>query len=302
MKKHENESERVGGGDFGDMTNQQWLETATAFLRESGLDRGQAHLHARLLLDGATRTRFAHLLAPEAVLEARSAQRLQSWLTDAAKGRPIPYILGKAPFWGLDWEVDEHVLIPRPETELLVETVLELLSPRSAETGVQVADLGTGSGIIVVCLKRARPDLRLLALDISPDALALAARNAARHGAPIEWLRGEGDWIAPLRPFGAFAALVSNPPYIAAAEIERLEPGVRDFEPRAALDGGADGLDPYRAIAREGRSVLAAGGFVALEIGAGQFGEISAIFRAQGWQVEAPRLDLAGTERVLVAR
>ncbi len=285
------------------MTNQQWLESATQTLQSAqDLSRAEAHLHARLLLDGATETRFCHLLAPEEILEAATLEKLQPWLADAARGRPIPYILGKAPFWGREWEVDERVLIPRPETELLVETALQLLEDSGAGRGARVADLGTGSGIIAVSLKRARSDLAVYALDISPGALEIAARNAASHSAKVEFLRGDGEWIAPLRELAPFAAIVSNPPYIAAAEIEELEVGVRDFEPRLALDGGADGLHPYRDIAANGRKVLGGGGFVALEIGDRQFEDIRAIFAANGWQVEAPRLDLADVERVLVAR
>lgn len=280
------------------MTNGEWLESATQFLSNSSeVARQEAHLHARLLLDGATGLRFCHLIAPEARLEAERLQKLQGWLLDAARGRPIPFILGQAAFFGLEWEVDERVLIPRPETELLVETTLEL-----AHGEAKIADLGTGSGIIAVSLQKTRPDLEVVALDVSPGALEIAARNAKLHGAEIKFVRGNGAWIAPIQEFAPFDAIVSNPPYIAQAEIAKLEVGVREFEPRLALDGGEDGLDPYREIARNAPVVMARGGFVALEMGAGQFESIRAIFEQSGWQVEAARRDLAGIERVLVAR
>jgi len=281
------------------MTNQRWLEISTQFLMENGhLTRSQAHLQARLLLDGATGTRFSHLTAPQTSLEPPTQEKLQDWLADAARGRPIPYILGKAPFWGRKWAVDERVLIPRPETELLVETSLEMLSG----AGAKVADLGTGSGIIALSLKLERPDLEVVAVDISEGALEIARRNAELHGVQVHFVRGQSDWLAPLKLFAPFDAIVSNPPYIAAAEIGRLEIGVRDFEPKLALDGGKDGLDPYRAIAQDAASMLRFDGFVAVELGAGQFERIRAIFLENGWKVEAARRDLAGIERVLVAR
>ncbi|PQV63157.1 [protein release factor]-glutamine N5-methyltransferase [Abditibacterium utsteinense] len=290
------------------MTHQKFLEMATQFLlQRTSLERVEARTQARLLLDAATGTRYSHLIAPEAILEAPKLQKLQLWLSDAARGRPIPYILGRAPFFGLQWQVDEHVLIPRPETELLVETVLQKMksqsespAPRIAEP--RIADLGTGSGIIAVSLQKNRPDATVYALDISAGALEIAARNAHEHGAAVHFLQGQGDWLCPLHPFAPFDAIVSNPPYIAAGEIEGLEIGVRDFEPRLALDGGADGLNPFREIAVGAAPLLTKNGFVALELGAGQFASIRAIFETNGWQVEAPRRDLAGIERVMVAQ
>ncbi len=282
------------------MTNQKWLGDAIKTLEKGEIGRLEAHLSARLLLDGATGLRYSHLVAPDAALEFERLAKLQQWLEDASKGRPIPYILGKAPFWGRDFAVDEHVLIPRPETELLVETTLELLGDVSR--GARVADLGTGSGIIAVSLKLERPDLAVFATDISGGALEIAARNADSHGAKVEFLRGTGDWLAPLKEFAPFGAVVSNPPYIAEREIEKLAVGVRDFEPLLALNGGADGLEPYRALAKGAARLLEASGFVAVELGMGQFAAIRAIFESNGWDVAAARRDLAGIERVLVAR
>ncbi len=263
--------------------------------------RLEARSQARLLLDGATQTRYSHLVAPDHVLEPGMFQRLQLWLGEAARGRPIPYILNRAPFFGLHWEVDERVLIPRPETELLVETTLQLLS-NAPTNAPKIADLGTGSGIIAVTLQKNRPDSAVFALDISAGALQIARRNAETHGVSLHFLQGEGDWLTPLQPFAPFDAIVSNPPYIPAREIESLEIGVREFEPRGALDGGEDGLDPYREIARGAASYLSETGFVALEIGATQFESIRGIFETRGWTTEAPRRDLVGIERVLVAR
>lgn len=289
------------------MTNQAWLETAIQTLMaekvgRSEVGRSEAHLSARLLLDGATGLRYSHLIAPDEILEFERMRKLQQELEDASRGRPIPYILGKAPFWGRDFGVDERVLIPRPETELLVETTLELLGDGLKSRGAKVADLGTGSGVIAVSLKLERPDLEVFGMDISGGALEVAARNAAKHGVKVGFLRGTGDWLAPLEGLALLRAIVSNPPYIAAAEIEKLEVGVRDFEPRLALNGGEDGLEPYREMAKGAAELLEEAGFVAVELGMGQFEAIRAIFEAQGWQVETARRDLAGIERVLVAR
>ncbi|HEX9998237.1 MAG TPA: peptide chain release factor N(5)-glutamine methyltransferase [Abditibacterium sp.] len=281
------------------MNIKNFLGEATNFLvRNAQLERAEAHLQARLLLDDATGTRFCHLISPEAILEASQLEKLQRNLEDAARGRPIPYILGHAPFFGLNFEVAEAVLIPRPETELLVETVLEKLKNRQ---NAKIADLGTGSGAIAVTLAKMRPDFAVWALDISPGALQIAGRNARTHSVSVEWIAGSGDWLAPLEPFAPFNAIISNPPYIAAQEIETLDVGVREFEPRLALDGGADGLDPYREIASGARKLMTHDGFLAMEIGAGQWHDIHAIFTQSGFDVESPRLDLAGIERVLVA-
>ncbi|HEX8465171.1 MAG TPA: peptide chain release factor N(5)-glutamine methyltransferase [Abditibacterium sp.] len=282
------------------MTNEDFIRIATQELQQHGsLDRAEAHGRARLLLDAITGTRFSHLMAPDKQLEPWQVQRSRQWLADALRGRPIPYILNRAAFYGLDFMVDERVLIPRPETELLVETALDGLQncrePR-------VADLGTGSGIIAVSLAKSRPDAQVLALDLSPGALEIARQNAELHGVSIQWLQGDGPWLAPLEDFARFDAIISNPPYIPAREIETLDIGVRDFEPRLALDGGADGLSPYRELAVGSAELLRESGFVALELGAGQFSDVRALFEARGWQVEAARRDLAGIERVLVAR
>jgi release factor glutamine methyltransferase len=281
------------------MIYERFVREATEVLEhEASLDRAEAHVRARLLLDGLTQTRYAHLLSPDSILDGAQLKILESWLQDAARGRPIPYILNRAPFFGLEFEVDERVLIPRPETELLIETALQKLRAKSAP---HLADLGTGSGAIAVSLAKTRPDAQIWASDISPGALEIARRNADSNGVSIKFLDGAAAWLEPLQGLVLFDAIVSNPPYIAAQEIETLDIGVREFEPRLALDGGADGLNPYREIAAGAAKFLQNDGFVALEIGAGQWDAIEAMFVECGWEVEAPRRDLAGIERVLVA-
>ena len=282
------------------MTYAEFIATATLSLQQTlSLDRAEAHSRARLLLDGITGARYSHLMSPDQQLEPWQEQRSRQWLVDALRGRPIPYILGRAAFYGLEFEVDEHVLIPRPETELLVETALDLLQDRRSP---RIADLGTGSGIIAVSLAKRRPQSQVFASDLSKDALEIARKNAARHDVAVQFEQSEGDWLSPVAPYAPFDAILSNPPYIPALEIETLEIGVRDFEPRLALDGGKDGLDPYRELAAGSANLLLPDGFVAVEFGAGQFAALSSLFNGHGWQVDAPRRDFAGIERVLVAR
>jgi release factor glutamine methyltransferase len=281
------------------MITKDFLRQATDLLMsEAKLERAEAHLRARLLLDGATGIRFCHLISPEANLEPAQEKKLHLWLQEALTGRPLPYILNKAAFFGLEFSVDERVLIPRPETELLVEIALERL--KNLENS-QIADLGTGSGAIAVAVAKNLPHAHVVALDISPGALEIARGNAANNGVGVDFVQGDGNWLAPMTPFAPFDAILSNPPYIAAQEIETLDIGVRQFEPRLALDGGADGLNPYRQLALGARALLKPEGFIAVELGAGQFADIRALFESAGWQVEAARHDLAGIERVLVA-
>ena len=356
------------------MTHENWLRNATESLeKQQNLPRGEAHTRARLLLDGATGIRYAHLLNPTAILEDSTQETLQNWLERAQNGEPLPYILGRAPFFGRNWQVGPGVLIPRPETELLIETALARLddAPR------KIADLGTGSGIIAATLALERPRWRVWATEISPKAQKIAARNFQHFDldSRVQLLQGKNeDWLpfaGPLNPknlqddlkifqddlknlqddrnicqdepknlqddrrnlqddrnicqdepkisvfsvpgtlmevqsekewSGFFDLLVSNPPYIAKSEIEGLQIEVRDFEPRLALDGGADGLDPYRQIAARGRDFLAADGFCIVEIGAAQGQSVPALFQNCGWHVQAVLKDFAGLDRVVVAR
>lgn len=271
------------------MTNHHWLAHATRALEP----HPEARILARLLLDAATGTRFAHLLAPDEELSPSIEQPLNDWLRRAKVGEPLPYILGRAPFFGREWEVEPGVLIPRPETELLVEAVLEW-----APANAKVADLGTGSGIIAGTLALERPKWKVFATELSPIAREVAARNFARLGARVELLEGRhNDWLGPFPRGGLprFDCLVSNPPYIASRAIEELQPSVRDFEPMLALDGGKDGLDPYRQIARGRSKLLVEGGFVALEVGHDQKSAIESLF--ENWSRLEWKFDLAGIAR-----
>ena len=212
---------------------------------------------------------------------------------------PVARIVGVKEFWSLALRVSAATLVPRPETETVVEAALECLARRNARSRpLRVADLGTGSGAILLALLSELPGACGVGTDISTAALAVARDNAKRLG-----LNG-AHFIAcnmTAALCGPFDLIVSNPPYIASAEIAGLAPEVRDFDPRRALDGGSDGLDFYRAIAAAARPLLAPGGALIVELGAGQAPKVAALFAAAGLAPAAPRHDLNGVPRALRA-
>ncbi len=268
--------------------------------RLSGLPGADAALEARVLLRRILGFTEMEILAfPERPVAAPAARRYRAAVARRAARVPFAYILGEREFWSIPLTVGPGVLIPRPETELLVETVLELC-PNGDET---IADIGTGSGAVAVALAKEMPAARLVATDISRRALDVARRNALRHGAANIEFRG-GDLLAPLDRAGLRAGLdvlVSNPPYIPAGEWRRLEPEVRDFEPRLALVGGRSGLDVITRLAAAAPGFLKPGGRLVLEIGRGQARAVRSLLRSPWADVEIRR-DLAGIPRVAVAR
>lgn len=226
---------------------------------------------------------------PESALDV-----LRQMVKRRAAGEPLQYVLGIASFYGLDLAVDKRVLVPRPETELLVDYVVK--NGAAAKT---LADLGTGSGAIAIALVKKLATARVLAVDASAEALEVARTNASSHNVQVEFLHG--DLLAPLPDGLQFDWIVSNPPYIPSGEIATLAREIRDHEPRTALDGGSDGLDVVRRIAAEAKSRLAAGGCVAVEIGAGQGSAAERIFLDNGYRVEKMISDWQGHPRVVVA-
>ena len=219
---------------------------------------------------------------------------LRDMVKRRAAGEPLQYVLGVASFYGMEFAVDKRVLVPRPETELLVDYVV-----KNGMTARTVADLGAGSGAIAIALAKKLASARVLAVDISSDALEVARTNAATHGVQIEFF--QGDLFAPLPAETRFDWIVSNPPYITSGEMASLAREIRDHEPRTALDGGADGLDIIRRIAAEAKGRLTTEGRVALEIGAGQGSATERIFLDNGFRVEKMLEDWQGHPRVLVA-
>lgn len=262
--------------------------------RERGL--GTPRLDAQLLLAKVLQrdrvylyTHFDQPLLPDELAAYRGL------IQRRLGGEPVAYLVGKKEFRSLELAVDARVLVPRPDTETLVDVALALL-----RQGGRAVDVGTGSGAIALALKKERPDVEVLAVDRSSDAAAVARANAEKLGLAVEVL--EGDLLAPVAARAPLSLVVSNPPYIPTAEIDALAAEVKK-EPRAALDGGPDGLAVIRRLVADAPPLLEPGGAVALEVGAGQAPAVAALFAADGrYHPAETTRDLAAIERVVAAR
>jgi release factor glutamine methyltransferase len=225
-------------------------------------------------------------------------QRHQALIDRRASREPYAYIVGSQEFWGLSFRVTPDVLIPRPETELVVEAALEILP--AGGTGVAIADIGTGSGCIAVTLARERPDARVVATDLSDAALAVARQNAASHAVLNRIALQRADLLDGIT--GPFDAIVSNPPYVMDGDREGIQPEVR-FEPAAALYAGPDGLDAVRRLVADAPSRLRAAGILIFEFGFGQADAVEQLIsQASGLTMVALRRDLQDIPRVAIAR
>lgn len=246
----------------------------------------------RLYLD------FARELSVEEVARAREL------VSRRATREPLQQIIGSTSFCGYEIEVNREVLVPRPETELLAEKAWEFLNATTATSSraPKVLDFGTGSGCIAVAVAHKCPAARVTAMDASPAALEVARRNAARHQLEgrIEFVHGAALGALPVE--SQYDLVVSNPPYIPTADLRGLQPEVRNYEPRTALDGGVDGLDFYRLLAAGAAAYLAEEGRLMVEFGDGQEGSLEGLFVAQNWIVEAINRDYTGRPRILAAR
>jgi release factor glutamine methyltransferase len=215
-------------------------------------------------------------------------------------GWPVAYLVGSREFYLLSFDVDPAVLVPRPDTETLVLEAIKRLKPLAAPA---VLDIGTGSGCIAVSLAHQKKDARVTATDVSPDALAVAERNAAKHGVVDRMTFLQGDLFTPLSRHGTFDLIASNPPYIAQSEFATLAPDVRDHEPRLALDGGPDGLAYYRRIASGVGPFLKPGGSLLLEIGYTQDNAVRALLAERPeLEVGTTLKDAGGHPRVVTAK
>jgi release factor glutamine methyltransferase len=299
------------------MTVLEAIQKSTEFLAKKGVE--SPRLQTELLLaHQLNMPRMKLYLNFDRVLTAPETDGLRELIKRRAAREPLQHITGSTSFCGYEIAVSRHALIPRPETELLAELgwkflaerrapsrpePANILEPAEAVLGVPTAlDFGTGTGCIAIALAAKCPNARITALDVSPDALALAKQNAEQNQVAerIEFLPGDG--FAALTAGRQFDLLVSNPPYIASAEIATLEPEVRDFDPRGALDGGADGLDFYRRLAAEAKPFLKPDGKIMVEFGDGQADDLQKIFAAEKWIVEAVQEDYSHRARILVAR
>ncbi len=338
------------------MTVLEAIQKSTEFLAKKGVD--SPRLQTELLLAHLLKLpRMKLYLNFERTLAPAETDGLREFIKRRGQREPLQHITGSTSFCGFEIAVNRQALVPRPETELLAEAGWEFLqggagsSPgRSlAKPGPQPAaarsetapyqdlralDFGTGTGCIAITLAVKCPSAKVVATDVSADALALAMENAVRHNAAerIEFLQSDGfaalenRWgeclsgrsqtkTDPREPRGntladgspgvsphQFDLIISNPPYIPSAEIATLQPEVRDFDPRAALDGGADGLDFYRKLAMEAKSFLKPGGKIMLEFGDGQADAVRKIFETEKWIVEAVKEDYSQRERYLIAK
>ncbi|MDQ1593339.1 MAG: release factor glutamine methyltransferase [Pyrinomonadaceae bacterium] len=281
------------------------LTEAAATLRAAGV--ANARPDARALLSHTLARSHAFLVAhSDDELEPHALALFRERVTRRAAGEPVQYITGRQEFYGLDFEVNPAVLIPRPETELLVECALELLRGTDAPL---VCDVGTGSGCIPVALLHERADAHAFGLDISTDALAVAARNAARHHVNSRLMLLVSDCFDALDVVNVpdavaaattFDLITSNPPYIAESEIANLQREVREHEPRGALTPGGDGLSIIRRLVAEAPRFIRAGGYLIFEIGYDQHEAIARLVHPNVWTLLDIRRDLQGIPRVVI--
>jgi release factor glutamine methyltransferase len=292
------------------------LQDARQRFERAGIEPGEAAVDADVLarhaLGGWERGQL--LVRQHDPCPAGFAGVFEALVRRREQREPAAYIIGYREFWNLDIEVRPGVLIPRPETEFLVEEALSRLSHEDdehAETPVpadarprarvRIADVGTGSGCIAVALARWLPSGEVVAIDASGDALAVARRNAERHEVSGRVRLLQGDLLAGVA--GPFDAVVSNPPYVPASDIGGLQPEVRDYEPHQALAGGGDGLDVIRRLVPEAAALLRSGGWLLFEFGFGQADGVRAVIAAEPrLELVDIRPDLAGIPRVAVAR
>jgi release factor glutamine methyltransferase len=276
------------------------IQRSAEFLTQKGVD--SPRLQAELLLAHVLKLpRMRLYLNFERTLTLTELDGMRDVVKRRGRREPLQHIVGSTSFCGYEIAVDRRVLVPRPETEVLAELGWEFLSTLNSRPSTCL-DFGTGSGCLAVALAMKCPQVQVTALDISPEALALARENVARHDLADRVRLVEGDRFAALPTDARFDLIISNPPYIPAAEIATLQPEVREFDPRAALDGGADGLDFIRQLAVEAGAFLAQGGRLMFEFGDGQADAARGIFTGQNWVVEAVREDYSQRPRFLVAR
>lgn len=273
------------------------ISKTVPFFKERGLPNPR--LEADLLLAGVLKLPRVKLYSEwDRPLEPAEIQQYREVIVKRVQGWPLAYLTGRKSFLSWEFQVNPAVLIPRPETELLVEAVVEAVKGRTEITGV---DVGTGSGIIAISLAKLLPGSSWYATDISPEALGVAEANAVQLGVEQQIQFLKGDLLEPVAGSGvAFDLIVSNPPYIPSAEIGSLQPEVRQ-EPLLALDGGPDGLDLYRKLLPQAQKLLKDDGIIAVEHGFDQRKLLEDLFRDAGFVTES-KVDLAGWDRVMIGR
>lgn len=280
------------------LTIAEALRNAAQRLRASGVD--DAQLVAQSILAEALGCDRTHLIVNfQQPVPDKALYACERMLMRREAGEPLQYILGRQEFFGLEFEVTPDVLIPRPETELIIEEVVRLSAsiPRPV-----IADIGTGSGCIAVTIARELPQAIVTASDISPAAIAIACRNAERHKLADRIQFIVGDLLEPLPPEQQFDFIASNPPYVRAEEIEGLQREVRDWEPRLALTDNADGLTFFRRLFSEAHSRLKPGGYLLCEMGYKQSEKVCALVDETLWETPQILSDLQGIPRTIALR
>lgn len=274
----------------------QILGEAQEQLERANLETSR--LDAELLLAHLLGIERLGLLSFSDPISADVKRDLKSFIERRAKNEPVAYITGLQGFWNHDFIVNQHTLIPRQDTETLVELALKENIKKA-----DVLDLGTGTGCIALSILDERPEWSATAVDVSGDALKVARQNAEGIGVSDRITFLESDWFSALdAATGQFDIIVANPPYIASADMAALMPDVKDYEPVQALDGGADGLDPYRLISETAPSFLKSGGLLAVEVGVFQSNDTFDIFEGVGFLDVQIHKDLPGHERVVSGR
>lgn len=289
------------------MTVLDIIQKSGEFLERKGVD--SPRLQVELILEQVLKMPRLQLYVNfERPITDNELDRLRDYVRRRGTREPLQHILGSTSFCGLEIEVGRQALIPRPETEMLAERAWKFLNARigsnsqlsTQEQPSTVLELGVGSGCISVAIAVNSPTAQVTAIDLSDEALELAGRNVRRHELADRVRLLKSDGFNELSPAVQYDLIVSNPPYIPSAEIETLQPEVRDHDPRTALDGGEDGLDFYRMLADQAAAWLRSGGAMMLEFGDGQAPVIGTIFKDTGWTVDAIVRDLADKERFIV--
>jgi release factor glutamine methyltransferase len=280
------------------MTVLESINKGTEFLTRKGIE--SPRLQSELILAHIlSLPRLRLYLEFERQLTEAQSNELRELLVRRGNHEPLQHIVGSTSFCGLPMVVSPAVLIPRPETEVLAEQAWMFLNSIHNET--TFVDLGTGSGCIPIAIAAHAKKSRGVSIDVSKEALAVAKQNVEQNGLAERIDLREGNFLAALQPAERFDVIVSNPPYIATAEIELLEPEVRDHDPRLALDGGADGFDFHRAIAQGATQFLKPGGRLFIEFADGQGEALRDLFGGHGWHVHGLIRDLSGVDRILSA-
>jgi release factor glutamine methyltransferase len=279
------------------------IQRTSEFLKRKGVD--SPRLQAELLLAHVLHLpRMQLYLNFEKTLSPAELDQFREFVRRRGQREPLQHIVGAVSFCGYELVVNRHVLVPRPETELLAECGWQFLNACAKELDrpLNVLDYGTGSGCLAIALASKCPQAEIQAVDISEQALEVARQNAARNHVTNRVHFQATDGMAALPAGSAFKLIISNPPYIATAQIERLEPEVRDYDPRSALDGGPDGLHHYRQLAVESAKRLEPEGRIMLELGDDQAEAVRDLFQAQNWIVERIAEDYTQRPRIMIAR